>query len=164
MNQPCFYIFGDHSGKVLDASLSSEGEVVLWEKHGGDNQLWFWDDQYRDVLRNKNFPNKVLDFQWRDYQEHNWGKIYLNEFISGWNQKWQFEGREIICKGFQHKTVENLRLDVHGSATHNGAKVGVYQATGNPNQKWQLQSKLNFHISSHFKSTTRAEGPRSDAK
>ena len=79
-----------------------------------------------------------LDFICGDYQEDNWGKVYLNEFNNGWSQKWQIDGKEIICK------VENLRLDVHSSATHNGAKVGVYQQTGNPNQQWQLQGKLEF--------------------
>ena len=144
MNQKYFLIFGDHSGRVLDASLSDVGEVILWEKHGDDNQLWFWDDQDRDVLRNKKFPNKVLDFHWWDYQEDNWGKVYLNDFNNGWNQKWEFDGKEIICKGFRHRTVENLRLDVHSWATHNGAKVGVYQRTRNSNQRWHLQGKLKY--------------------
>ena len=146
MNQKYFLIFGDHSGKVLNASLSDIGEVVIWEENGGDNQLWFWDDQDGDVLRNKRFPNKVLDFHCGDYQEDNWGKVYLNEFNNGWNQKWQIDGKEIICKGFQNRAVDGLRLEVHSSATHNGAKVGVYHRTGNPNQNWEFQGKLEFHL------------------
>ena len=54
-----FTIRGHQSGKVLDASLSNVGEVVLWDFNGGDNQLWFWDGRDRDILRNKKFPNKV---------------------------------------------------------------------------------------------------------
>ena len=67
MNQKYFFIFGDHSGKVLDASQTDGGEVVLWEKHGGDNQLWFWDNQNQGVLRNKQLPNRVLDSDWQPY-------------------------------------------------------------------------------------------------
>ena len=55
-----FKIFGEQTGKVLDASLSNAGEVVLWESNGGDNQLWYWDGIDRDILRNKMFPNKVI--------------------------------------------------------------------------------------------------------
>ena len=144
MDRRYFLIFGDQSGRVLDASLSNVGEVVLWDRNGGDNQLWFWDGQDRDVLRNKKFPRRVLDFHWGDYQKHGWGKVYLHEFNGGWNQKWQFDGRELVCKGFQSKMVHNLRLDVHGSATASGAKVGVYQRNGNANQRWQLQGKHHF--------------------
>ena len=55
-----FKIFGEQSRKVLDASQTNPGEVVLWEAHGGDNQLWYWDGIDRDILRNKMFPNKVI--------------------------------------------------------------------------------------------------------
>jgi len=131
-----FLICGTQSGKVLDASMSNVGEVVLWARNGQDNQLWFWDGH--EILRNKRFPNKVLDFHWSDYQRQKWGKVYLHELNNGWNQKWQMNGREIACKGFQSSMVPNLRLDVHGGATHNGAKVGVYQRNGSSNQAWEF--------------------------
>ena len=54
-----FLIYSPQNGKVLDAS--NPNEVVLWESHGGDNQLWFWDDG-GDILRNKKHPNKVRIF------------------------------------------------------------------------------------------------------
>ena len=54
-----FKIHALESGKVLDASMSNEGEVVLWEANGQMNQLWFWDGPDRDVLRNKAFPHLV---------------------------------------------------------------------------------------------------------
>jgi len=131
-----FYIRSLQSAKVLDASLSNVGEVCLWQQNGQDNQLWFWDGH--DILRNKRFPNKVLDFHWHDYQRQKWGKVYLHEKNNGWNQKWQMNGREIACRGFQSQAVPNLRLDVFGSSTHNGAKVGVYQRSGGSNQDWAI--------------------------
>ena len=54
-----FKIHGDQSGRVLDASMNSVGEVALWDDNGQDNQLWYWDAINRDVLRNKQFPNRV---------------------------------------------------------------------------------------------------------
>ena len=54
-----FRIHALESGKVLDASMSDVGEVVLWEENGHDNQLWFWDGDDKDILRNKAFPDLV---------------------------------------------------------------------------------------------------------
>ena len=54
-----FTIHGDQSGRVLDASMTNLGEVVLWDKNGQDNQLWYFDDPNQDVIRNKEFPDRV---------------------------------------------------------------------------------------------------------
>jgi len=141
MHREYFKIMGEASGKVLDASMSNIGEVVLWESNGQDNQLWYWDGPNRDVLRNKKFPTRVLDFHWQDYQRSQWGKVYLHtDFHNGWNQRWQVNRGEIVCKGFHQQTVPNLCLDVFGSQSGNGAKVGVYAKTGGQNQRWQIKS------------------------
>ena len=42
--------------------MSNVGEVVIWDYNGQDNQLWYWDGPNRDVLRNKQFPNRVRCF------------------------------------------------------------------------------------------------------
>ena len=39
--------------------MTNIGEVVMWEMNGQDNQLWFWDPENREVLRNKQFPDMV---------------------------------------------------------------------------------------------------------
>ena len=54
-----FKAWGKDSKKVLDASMTSPGEIVLWEENGQDNQLWYWDGPSGDVLRNKEFPDRV---------------------------------------------------------------------------------------------------------
>ena len=56
-----FLIINHLSGKALQASTNNSGEIVIWTIHGYDNQLWFWDQQEEDVLRNKMFPNKVVN-------------------------------------------------------------------------------------------------------
>jgi len=133
-----FQICGDGSGKVLETSLSNVGEVVLWDKNGQDSQLWYWDGPDGDVLRNKRFPQKVLDFDWLDFEKHQWGKVRLHTLNNGWNQKWHVKGPELACKGFQYDQIPNLRLDVIKGETGNGAIVGVYQRNGSSNQRWQL--------------------------
>jgi hypothetical protein len=60
MGDKYFLIFALETRKVLDVSQSNENEVILWEPHGGDNQLWFWDGE--DILRNKKDPDKVSFF------------------------------------------------------------------------------------------------------
>ena len=83
---------------------------------------------------------QVLDLNWHDYQRTGWGKVYLHaDFHGGWNQRWEFLNGEIACKGTQHRQIPNLRLDVHGSCTGNGSKVGVFQRNGAQNQKWTLK-------------------------
>ena len=42
--------------------IGHSGEVHLWEYHGGDNQLWYWDGPEKDILRNKMFHTKVRYF------------------------------------------------------------------------------------------------------
>ena len=129
------------------------GEVVLWEFNGQDNQFWFWDGE---MLRNKKFPNKVLDFHWLDHQKNSWGKVYLHNENGGMNQKWSLNrlggsGDEIICKYGKHQNLR-LLLDVHSSGTQNGAKVGCYSPTGGVNQKWILSEYffLNFTFRFYF--------------
>ena len=96
---------------------------------------------------------KVLDFHWQDYQRSQWGKVYLHtDFHNGWNQRWQVIRGEIVCKGFPRQTVPNLCLDVFGSQSGNGAKVGVYAKTGGQNQRWQLKSTSNILLQIQQKS------------
>ena len=111
--------------------------MILWEFHGKDNQLWFWDG---DMLRNKKFPNRVLDFHIMDYQKNSWGKVYLHNDVHGeMNQQWSITngGDEIICKYGQDQNLR-LLLDVHSHKTQNAAKVGCYPQNGGLNQKWIL--------------------------
>ena len=115
------------------------GEVILWEFNGQDNQFWFWDGE---MLRNKKFPNKVLDFHWMDYQQNSWGKVYLHNENGGMNQKWSLTGEdEIISQHGKHQNL-HLFLDVYSNETQNGARVGCYTATGGLNQKWILSNFL----------------------
>jgi len=134
-----FAIIGVESGKALDASGSDLGEVILWDFHGGENQLWYFEG---DVLRNKAYQDRVLDFHWGDFERNDWGKVYLhNDFHGGHNQRWQMlRNGEIVCKGFANQVRHDLRLDVFESSIDNGARVGVYHANGQKNQAWTIRN------------------------
>ena len=56
MPENYFFIRQEFSMRVLDASIKDPGEVHIWERHGGDNQLWYWQG---DTLKNKAYPEKV---------------------------------------------------------------------------------------------------------
>ena len=56
MSENYFFIRQEFSMRVLDASIKDPGEVHMWELHGGDNQLWYWQG---DALKNKAYPEKV---------------------------------------------------------------------------------------------------------
>ena len=52
-----FTITAKRSGRVIQAkSLSS---IVIWDYTGEDSQLWYWDPNDSQILRNKAFPDKV---------------------------------------------------------------------------------------------------------
>ena len=123
--------------------------MILWEFNGQDNQFWFWDGE---MLRNKKFANKVLDFHWMDYQQNSWGKVYLHNENGGMNQKWNLtvdyesdswtkDTYEIVSQHGKHQNL-HLYLDVYSNETQNGARVGCYTATGGLNQKWILSNFL----------------------
>ena len=57
-----YSIIEQASGKALDAT--SGGDVVLYSYHGGENQLWSWEDVNKTTLVNKKYNNKlVLTYQ-----------------------------------------------------------------------------------------------------
>ena len=61
-----FSIVNGLTKKALDASKSNDGEIVMWKRLDHENQLWFWDKDKKDVLRNKRYPEKVMNH----YQKH----------------------------------------------------------------------------------------------
>ena len=87
-----------------------------------------------------------------DYEKSGnwWGKVFLNDFNNGLNQKWQVneimgsstDSRiwEILYKG-----ASNLLLDVRGNTTGNGSKVGIHRRNGTKAQRWKIVGKQNEH-------------------
>ena len=137
-----FLIVSKQSDKVLNATKS--GNVVIWDYHEGDSQFWYFDGNF---LKNKIFPEKVLDFDINAFDEKNsWGKACLNHpDKKSESQNWKLEDQEFITK-YESKRVEDndkidkkLRLDVANLKTANGTGVGAYIRNGRENQKWYLE-------------------------
>ena len=53
-----YAIIEEVTGKAFDAT--SGGGVILYFYHGGQNQLWFWEDENKTVLVNKRYNNKLM--------------------------------------------------------------------------------------------------------
>ena len=119
-----FTIVSRASAKLLTAANSVS--TVFWTYRGSDNQLWFWDD---DLIRSKLYPDKVLDLHVSDFENHGWGKVYLNPYNNGSNQHWKMENESIVC------TYANLHLEI---ATNDSSKVGATIKKHEIIQMWSL--------------------------
>ena len=53
-----YSIIEQASGKALNAT--GEDDVVLYSYHGGENQLWSWEDANKTTLVNKKYNNKLV--------------------------------------------------------------------------------------------------------
>ena len=92
LGERIFFTISSHvSAKVLDAPSSNS--VLMWDYHGQDHQLWFWDDE---CIRSKKYPEKVLDLYMSDYVIDGWGKVYLGSYNAGENQKWNVENGRLV--------------------------------------------------------------------
>ena len=100
-----FAIRSQLSSKTLDVDTGDPNKIQMWDYHGGDNQLWYWDPN-GVAIRSKKYPNKVIDLHMDDFNKHGWGKIYLHEWNGGKNQKWRLEGDRLISH------FKNVHLDI----------------------------------------------------
>ena len=132
-----FLIRHGPSGKVLDACNDHTGfcevgvETILVPQHDFvDNQQWFQDGQ---LIRNKMWPDKVLDFHYNDYKAKGYGRVYLNSDDHGQdNQRWAFH-----WNGIENLYREaNFRLDLYNNDHKTGGHVGCYPTNGEGSQNW----------------------------
>jgi hypothetical protein len=126
-----FIIVSKHSGLALDirgGNAHPGTDVILWSKHGNDNQLWF-QEPITGTIRSKKNPEVCLDINGSN-------RLYVNHYQPGDpNQQWHYN---------KHRdTIENTSdpsrvLDVVGGSRDNGAGVCAWNFHGNENQKWKL--------------------------
>lgn len=128
------------SSAVLDvqgASTSNSAFVNLWQKSGGENQIWkvSHDSQGYVTLTNLN-SNKVLDV--RGANASNGSRIIQYASNNGWNQKWI-----AVKTGTAYKLVsamnKNLVLDAKRASTSNGTWTELYSDNNSSNQKWVFE-------------------------
>ena len=133
------------SGRCLDVDQAN-GNVIIWDCHGGSNQQWAF-----DPVDQKPRPNPsqlvfiqngqdVLDVEGATNVDG--ANIISYAKNHGWNQKWSLV-RYSISNGRVIYLIRNERgkcLDVGGANTGNGSNVILYTCRGEPNQLWWVHS------------------------
>jgi len=140
-----FIIQSKDNGLVLDirgGQANAGAEVILWDRHGNDNQVWF-QDPVTGTIRSKLNPDMCLDINGNN-------RLFINHYQPGDpNQQWQYnKHRDVI----ENRSDPNRVLDVVGGAKHRGADVCAWNHHGNNNQRWNLDylPARYFFIKSHL--------------
>jgi hypothetical protein len=101
-------------------------KVIPWDKHGGDNQVWY-DDPSTGTIRTK-AGNFCLDI------ENN--QLVVKNYQAGDpNQQWVRQGPHI-----RNRVDNNKVLDIAENKKEKGARIGSWAFNGGPNQSWEFET------------------------
>jgi len=115
------------SGMVLDVQKASDkpgAHVIAYTQHGKDNQLWY-EDHSTGTIRSKQ-TGFCLDLDGTTLVVRPYEK-------QAENQGWVREGAFI-----KNRRNNKKAIDLLGESKSAGAKVGVYEFHGKPNQQWDF--------------------------
>merc|ERR1712130_365570 len=122
-----WFFIENSSGLVLDIAGGKQGgELQIYTKHGGDNQLWSRDEEGRLVSK----TGLACDIEGGQKKEGT--KVIGWSQHEGQNQKWKLSGNHI------YSLLNNLVLDVNGGKTSSGSKVHMWPWHGGINQRWYI--------------------------
>merc|ERR1712130_1008216 len=122
-----WFFIENSSGLVLDIAGGKQGgELQIYTKHGGDNQLWSRDEEGRLVSK----TGLACDIEGGQKKEGT--KVIGWSQHEGQNQKWKLSGNHI------YSLLNNLVLDVKGGKTSSGSKVHMWPWHGGINQRWYI--------------------------
>lgn len=122
-----YVIVSKLSGLALDVEAmgGSGSKVIPWDRHGGDNQLWY-DDPSTGTIRSK-WNNCALTTE-ND-------QLYVKDVQPGNpNQQWSRQGEFIKNRS------DNRVLDIFGENAEKGAQIGPFKEKGGNNQKWTFET------------------------
>jgi len=129
-----FVIKSKHSGLVVDIEQSMHGaNVITYQKHGGDNQLWAWKD---GVIVSK--LGYALDV--KGGKPDAGTNVISWERHGGQNQKWRMEGDKIISE------LNGMALDICHASQDSNIEIIVWplkSADEVDNQSWELEYEIN---------------------
>ena len=125
-----FAIKSKHSGFVLDIEEAKHGgNIITYEKHGGDNQLWKW--------KGKSIVSKLghaLDV--KDGNSEEGTNIIAWKRHGGPNQQWRIKGDKIISE------FNNMALDIKDGSTDSNTNIIVWPLKSEEdvdNQSWEFE-------------------------
>ena len=118
------------NGLVLDiAGGVKGGKLIIYTKHGGNNQLWKFQEG-----RLVNKTGMVADI--KDESKKQGAEVI------GWarhdrdNQKWSMK------ENFIHSKLTDMVMDIKGGKMEVGTEVIMFRKHGGSNQKWFVKSTL----------------------
>jgi hypothetical protein len=127
-----FVLISKNGGRALDikgGNAHAGAEVVLWDHHGRDNQVWF-QEPVTGTIRTKLNPDLCLDINGA-------GRLYLNHYQPGdRNQQWQYnKNRDVV----ENKSDPSKVLDAVGGSGDNGTGICSWNHHGRDNQRWKVE-------------------------
>ena len=111
-------------GLVLDIAGGEQGgKLIIFTKHGGDNQLWKLEE---GMLVNK--TGMVADVMCANKEEE--AEVVGWEKHDGENQKWSIKDNCI------HSELTDMVMDLKGGVMEAGTEVIMFHKHGGANQAW----------------------------
>lgn len=134
--QEFYTIKGKQSGRALDISKANEskGQTILWDIHGGDNQMFTIEMNGQGQCQIKNKEGAYVTVEGNN--SNNQAKI-----VGAQNQHQPGQVFELVPvqgeeETFYIKTFCGKCVDVYGHNKDNGAIVNQWEYNGGENQKW----------------------------
>ncbi|KAJ6648332.1 Actinohivin [Pseudolycoriella hygida] len=116
-----FYIQNIQTGLVLDVTNDGKGEIITYPYHGGNNQLWRYEN---DMIYSK-LNGFVMDIEAKE------SKVILYPPHGGMNQKWVFD-HDFSVRSHLGKVMDIAKKDKSWSG-----RLIAYPKHGGPNQKFR---------------------------
>ena len=141
--KPSYFIITSRgSGTALTADDKNNVRIMMWEYHGEDNQLWFWDDEN---IRSKKFPDKVLQAGNCQGAQATLAKYANNNKLQSWAADSQDDTIKVIS------SIQNYfpKLCVDNFSTDNNTKVIRCRNNRYPNDKWTFSSSRMYFFIIH---------------
>lgn len=120
--------------KVLD--VNNEGQVIIWEKHGGMNQ--------RFKVRSRGGKIILMAFDGSTVEvaggtDESGAQIRVGYPNNIQNEFWELEPQGGQEGAYYLKTFCGKAMDVEGGSSDSGSKVIQWDFNGNANQIWFLE-------------------------
>lgn len=132
------YLVHEKSGKVLDVeggSSKSGGRVIVYQKHGGNNQRWYFDHDNADkkyFICSQVGVGQVIDIAGSAKRG---GKLlsYQGRIKNNANQTWNMNRMGRLLSGI------GSVADIEGGSIKVGANVIAWDFHGGNNQLWTME-------------------------